>query len=46
MRYLNSTAAIQEVVKGSIEATLKRNFPLVQKIEYEVDGRIVNGWDA
>ena len=46
MRYLNNTAAIQEYVKGAIEYTIKKNFPKVEKIEYEIDGKIVEGWDA
>jgi hypothetical protein len=46
MRYLNSTTAIQQVVKGSIETTLKKHFPSVTTIEYEIDGKTVTGWDA
>ena len=46
MRYLNNTAEIQQSVKGAIESTLMKNFPEVEKIEYEVDGKIVDGRDA
>lgn len=46
MRYLNNTAGIQQSVKGSIEATILKNFPGVEKIEYEIDGKIVADWDA
>jgi len=46
MRYLNNTAAIQEVVKGAIESTIKKNFPGVETVEYEIDGKIVSEWDA
>lgn len=46
MRYLNNTASIQELVKGSIERTLKKNFPEIEGVDYEVDGEIVEDWDA
>lgn len=46
MRYLNNAAGIQQYVKGALEATLKRNFPDVTEIQYEIDGKIVDGWDA
>lgn len=46
MRYLNNTASIQELVKGSIERTLKKNFPEIEGIDYEIDGEIVEDWDA
>jgi spore germination protein GerM len=45
MRYLNNTASIQHSVKAPIEATLKQ-FPNIQRIEYSIDGKIVEGWDA
>lgn len=46
MRYLNNTAAIQQVVKGALEATIKKNFPKIETIAYEIDGKIITGWDA
>lgn len=46
MRYLNNTAAIQEVVKGAIEATIRKNFPDIKSIAYEVDGKLISDWDA
>lgn len=46
MRYLNNTAGIQQSVKGAIEATIMKNFPEVEKIEYEIEGEIVADWDA
>lgn len=46
MRYLNASIARQQAIKGSIEATLKENFPFVTTVEYQVDGKIVTDWDA
>lgn len=46
MRYLNNTAGIQQSVKGAIEATILKNFPKVEKIEYEINGKIGADWDA
>lgn len=46
MRYLNNTVSIQQVVKGSIEGTLRLHFPSVTGIDYEIDGEIVSDWDA
>ena len=46
MSYLNNAAGIQEFVKGAIVATVMKNFPAVKKVEYEIDGEIVNDWDA
>ena len=46
MRYLSSTAAIQQVVKGAIEGTLRKNFPKIEAVKYEIDGKIVDAWDA
>ena len=46
MQYLNNTAAIQQVVKGAIEATIMKNFPDIKKIDYEIDGEIISDWDA
>lgn len=46
MRYLNNAAAIQGFVKGAIHGTILKNFPGVEKVHYEVDGEIVEDWDA
>lgn len=46
MRYLNNAASIQQFVKGAIEGTLKKNFPEIEGVDYEVDGEIVEDWDA
>ncbi len=46
MRYLNNTAGIQQFVKGALEATLKKNFPRIETVVYEIDGEIVLDWDA
>lgn len=46
MRYLNHTVSIQEIIKGSIEATLKLHFPKTKALKYEIDGEIVEDWDA
>ncbi|MCW1915919.1 hypothetical protein OJ996_20190 [Luteolibacter sp. GHJ8] len=46
MRYLNNTAGIQEFVKGSLVATVVKNFPAVKTVQYEIDGEIVTDWDA
>ena len=46
MRYLNNTAAIQQMVKGALEATILKNFPKMETVAYEIDGEIVSGWDA
>ena len=46
MRYLNSAASIQEILKGSIEGTLKLHFPKTKGFKYEIEGEIVEDWDA
>ncbi|WAC18171.1 hypothetical protein OVA24_13085 [Luteolibacter sp. SL250] len=46
MRYLNNTAGIQQSVKGALEATIMKNFPGIQAVSYEIDGKIVSDWDA
>jgi len=45
-RYLNSTAAIQELVKGALEATVKLHTNKSTMVYYEIDGEIVEEWDA
>ena len=44
--YLNNTAAIQELVKGALEATIKLHTNKSAMIYYEIDGEIVEEWDA
>ncbi len=45
-RYLNSTAAIQELVKGALEATIRLHTNKSTTVDYEIDGEIVDEWDA
>lgn len=45
-RYLNSTAAIQELVKGALEATIRLHTSKSTTVDYEIDGQIVEEWDA
>jgi len=45
-RYLNNTAAIQELVKGALEATIRLHTNKSTTIYYEIDGEIVEEWDA
>ena len=45
-RYLNNTAAIQELVKGALEATIRLHTNKFTTIYYEIDGEIVEEWDA
>ena len=45
-RYLNSTAAIQELVKGALEATIRLSHYKSTTVYYEIDGQIVEEWDA
>ena len=45
-RYLNSTAAIQELVKGALEATIRLHTNESTTVDYEIDGEIVDEWDA
>jgi hypothetical protein len=45
-RYLNNTAAIQELVKGSLEATIGLHTSKSTTVYYEIDGQIVEEWDA
>jgi hypothetical protein len=46
MPYLNNTAAIQELVKGPLEATIKLHTNKSTTVYYEIDGQIVEEWDA
>jgi hypothetical protein len=45
-RYLNNTAAIQELVKGALEATIRLHTNKSTTVYYEIDGQIVEEWDA
>jgi hypothetical protein len=45
-RYLNNTAAIQELVKGPLEATIRLHTNKSTTVYYEIDGQIVEEWDA
>ena len=45
-RYLNNTAAIQELVKGALEATIRLHTTKSTTVYYEIDGQIVEEWDA
>jgi hypothetical protein len=45
-RYLNNTAAIQECVKGALEETIRLHATKSTTIDYEIDGEIVEDWDA
>ena len=45
-RYLNNTAAIQELVKGALEATIRLHTNKSTTVYYEIDGEIVEEWDA
>lgn len=45
MGWLNAAACKQEAVKAPIELTLREAFG-VTKVEYSIDGRVVDAWDA
>jgi len=45
-RYLNNTAAIQELVKRALEATIRLHTNTSTTVYYEIDGQIVEEWDA
>jgi hypothetical protein len=45
-RYLNNTAGIQECVKGALEATVRLHTSAATIVQYEIDGQIVQDWDA
>ena len=45
-RYLNNTAAIQDLVKGPLEETIKLHSNKSTTVYYEIDGQIVEEWDA
>jgi hypothetical protein len=45
-RYLNSTAAIQELVKRALEAPIRLHTSKSTTVYYEINGQIVEAWDA
>ena len=44
--YLNNTAAIQELVKGALRATIRLHTSKSTDVYYEIDGEIIEEWDA
>lgn len=46
MVYLNSAISLQDIIKGALEETIKLHAPDCKTIEYEVDGKVVEDWDA
>lgn len=46
MTYLNSTISLQDFIKGALEETIKLHAPGCKTVQYEVDGQIVEDWDA
>ena len=46
MVYLNSTISLQDIIKGALEETIKLHAPDCKTVEYEVDGQVVEDWDA
>jgi hypothetical protein len=45
-RDLNNTAAIQELVKGALEETVKLHTNKSTTVYYEIDGEIIEEWDT
>lgn len=45
LKYLNGAACMQGTFKGPIEDTLKQ-YPTIEKVEYSIDGKIWDEWDA
>src|SRR5262245_56675005 len=45
-RYLNNTAAIQELVKGALEETIKLHTNKSVMVYYEIDREIIEEWDT
>jgi hypothetical protein len=45
-RYLNNTAAIQDFVKGPLDATIRLHTNKSTTVYYEIDGQLVEEWDA
>jgi hypothetical protein len=45
-RYRNNTAAIEELVKGALAATIRLHTSKSPDVYYEIDGGIIEKWDA
>jgi hypothetical protein len=46
MLYLNSAISLQDFIKGALEETIKLHAPDCKAVQYEVDGTVVEDWDA
>jgi hypothetical protein len=46
MYYLNSAISMQDLIKGALERTIKLHATDCKKVEYEIDGEVVEEWDA
>jgi|SRR5438045_3367246 len=46
MEYLNSAISLQDAIKGALEETIKLHAPDCKNVQYEVDGEVVQEWDA
>lgn len=45
-RYLNNTAAIQELVKGALEAPIRLHTDKSTRVYYEIDGEMIEEVDV
>jgi hypothetical protein len=46
MNYLNSAISMQDFVKGALEETIKLHALDCKAVQYEIDGQVVEDWDA
>ena len=46
MLYLNSAISLQDFIKGALEETIKLHAPDCKTVQYEIDGEVVEDWDA
>jgi len=46
MTYLNSAISLQDIIKGALEETIKLHAPDCKTVQYEIDGQVVEDWDA
>jgi hypothetical protein len=46
MLYLNSAISLQDFIKGALEETIKLHAPDCKEVQYEIDGKVVEDWDA
>jgi len=46
MLYLNSAISLQDFIKGALEETIKLHAPDCKEVQYEIDGKVVEEWDA